>query len=76
MDVHRAVERDPPRFAALVSADYAGALRASALAEAARDRKGDPRGMRLWADGGESFYFCGPHRATLPALRRLLVEKG
>jgi hypothetical protein len=30
--------------------------------------------VRTVADGGESFYFCGPHRATLPALRRLLVE--
>ena len=24
--------------------------------------------VRTVADGGESFYFCGPHRATLPAL--------
>jgi hypothetical protein len=30
--------------------------------------------VRTIADGGESFYFCGPHRATLPALRKLLVE--
>ncbi len=29
--------------------------------------------VRTVADGGESFYFCGEHRATLPALRRLLV---
>jgi hypothetical protein len=28
--------------------------------------------VRTVADGGESFYFCGPHRATLPALRRAL----
>lgn len=28
--------------------------------------------VRTVADGGESFYFCGPHRATLPALWRLL----
>lgn len=26
--------------------------------------------VRTVADGGESFYFCGQHRATLPALRR------
>ncbi len=56
------VERDPTRFAALVSEDYAGALRASALVEAAADRKRDPRGMRLWADGGESFTTVGAHR--------------
>ena len=29
--------------------------------------------VRTVADGGESFYFCGEHRATLPALWRLLV---
>jgi len=29
--------------------------------------------VRTVADGGRSFYFCGPHRATLPALRRLLL---
>ncbi len=28
---------------------------------------------RTVADGGESFYFCGDHRATLPALRRALL---
>ena len=28
--------------------------------------------VRTVADGGESEYFCGPHRATLPALWRLL----
>lgn len=28
--------------------------------------------VRTVADGGESFYFRGPHRATLPALWRLL----
>ena len=27
--------------------------------------------VRTVADGGESFYFCGPHRATFPALWRL-----
>jgi hypothetical protein len=30
--------------------------------------------VRTVADGGESFYFCGPHRATLPALRRELLN--
>jgi hypothetical protein len=29
--------------------------------------------VRTVADGGESFYFCGEHRATLPALWRLLA---
>jgi hypothetical protein len=29
--------------------------------------------VRTVADGGESFYFCGDHRATFPALRRALV---
>ncbi|MFN9298903.1 MAG: hypothetical protein ACK6DZ_14500 [Acidobacteriota bacterium] len=28
--------------------------------------------VRTVADGGESFYFCGNHRATLPALWRML----
>ena len=30
--------------------------------------------VRTVADGGASFYFCGPHRATFPALRRRLLE--
>jgi len=30
--------------------------------------------VRTVADGGESFYFCGAHRATVPALWRLLRE--
>ena len=30
--------------------------------------------VRTVADGGESFYFCGDHRATFPALRRALLE--
>jgi len=30
--------------------------------------------VRTVADGGESFYFCGDHRATLPALRRAICE--
>jgi hypothetical protein len=29
--------------------------------------------VRTVADGGESFYFCGDHRATMPALRRALM---
>jgi hypothetical protein len=29
--------------------------------------------VRTVADGGESFYICGDHRATLPALRRALL---
>lgn len=30
--------------------------------------------VRTVADGGESFYFRGDHRATLPALRRAVLE--
>ena len=30
--------------------------------------------VRTVADGGESFYFCGDHRATVPALQRTLLE--
>jgi hypothetical protein len=30
--------------------------------------------VRTVADGGESFYFCGNHRATFPALYRTLME--
>ena len=30
--------------------------------------------VRTVADGGESYYFCGDHRVTLPALRRALLE--
>ena len=29
--------------------------------------------VRTVADGGESYYFQGDHRATLPALRRALL---
>jgi hypothetical protein len=29
--------------------------------------------VRTVADGGESFYVCGDHRATLPALRRAII---
>jgi hypothetical protein len=31
--------------------------------------------VRTVADGGESFYFCGDHRATLPAMRRAMLER-
>jgi hypothetical protein len=31
--------------------------------------------VRTVADGGESFYFCGDHRATLPALRRAMLRR-
>jgi hypothetical protein len=30
--------------------------------------------VRTVADGGESFYFCGDHRATFPALRAALLS--
>ena len=32
--------------------------------------------VRTVADGGESYYFCGDHRATLPALWRALPNSG
>ena len=32
--------------------------------------------VRTVSDGGESSYFCGDHRATLPALRRAILELG
>ena len=31
--------------------------------------------VRTVADGGESFYFCGAHRATFPALRRAILNE-
>ena len=31
--------------------------------------------VRTVADGGASFYFCGDHRATFPALRRAILER-
>jgi len=31
--------------------------------------------VRTVADGGESFYICGDHRATIPNLYRLILEK-
>ena len=30
--------------------------------------------VRTVADGGSSYYFCGDHRATFPALRRAYIE--
>lgn len=32
--------------------------------------------VRTVADGGESFYFCGDHRATVPAFHHLLMRTG
>ena len=31
--------------------------------------------VRTVADGGESYYFCGDHRATIPALRREFLTR-
>jgi hypothetical protein len=31
--------------------------------------------VRTVADGGASFYFCGDHRATFPALRRAILQQ-
>jgi hypothetical protein len=31
--------------------------------------------VRTVADGGQSFYFCGDHRATFPALRRAILDQ-
>ncbi|MDI6703324.1 MAG: hypothetical protein QME40_01430 [bacterium] len=31
--------------------------------------------VRTVSDGGESFYFCGEHRATIPNLHHLIIEK-
>jgi len=56
------IERDPPRFAALVNEDYQSSLRADALAAATTDRTRDPGGMALWASGGRSFVVIGAHR--------------
>lgn len=56
------VERDPARFAALVSEDYVPSLHGSARAGARADRRQDPAGMRLWARGGQSFTTIGAHR--------------
>jgi hypothetical protein len=56
------VERDPARFSALVSEDYVSALRPSAVGGGHADRQHDPRGMRLWAAGGQSLTVIGAHR--------------
>jgi hypothetical protein len=56
------VERDPQRFQALLSQDYAPAIKQGALADAAADRGRDPGGLRLWASGGRSFTVVGAHR--------------
>jgi hypothetical protein len=29
--------------------------------------------VRTVADGGDSYYICGDHRATVPALRRAVL---
>ena len=58
----QAVERDPTRFASLVSQDYDASIRRSALAAAAGDRSRDPRGTGLWLAGGESFTAVAAHR--------------
>jgi hypothetical protein len=31
--------------------------------------------VRTVASGGESYYFCGPHRATFPALRKAILAE-
>jgi hypothetical protein len=31
--------------------------------------------VRTVADGGSSYYFCGDHRATFPALRKAILER-
>jgi hypothetical protein len=56
------VERDPARFAALVSEDYASGLKVAAIAGAQQHRQRDPRGMTIWARGGESFTVIGAQR--------------
>lgn len=56
------IEEAPARFAALVSEVYAARLKAGALAAGARARLEDPRGVRLWAGGGESFTAVGAQR--------------
>lgn len=56
------VEREPARFAKLVSTDYVARLRASALTGARFDRLRDAGGMALWSHGGESFTVIGAER--------------
>ena len=56
------VERDPTRFAALVSQDYDASIRQGALAAARSDRSRDPRGISLWLAGGGSYTAVAAHR--------------
>ena len=56
------VERDPARFGSVVRVDYARSIRQSTIAAGAADRSGDPAGMVLWADGGQSFTVIGASR--------------
>lgn len=49
------IERDPGQFASLVEVDYAPSIRRSTIAAAASERRGDPIGMALWANGGQCF---------------------
>jgi hypothetical protein len=56
------VERDPIGFASLVEADYAPSIRQSTIAAGGSDRRSDPRGMALWASGGQSFTLIGASR--------------
>jgi hypothetical protein len=56
------VERDPVRFASMVEADYAPAIRQSTIAAGAADRRSDPVGMALWANGGQSFTLIAASR--------------
>ena len=56
------VERDPARFASVVRVDYAPSIRQSTIAAGTADRSGDPAGMALWANGGQSFTVIGASR--------------
>jgi hypothetical protein len=49
------IERNPARFAAVVKVDYAPSIRQSTIAAGAADRRSDPVGIALWANGGQSF---------------------
>ena len=56
------VERNPARFASLVQVAYAPTIRQSTLAAGAAERRSDPAGMTLWADGGQSLTLIGASR--------------
>src|SRR5205085_8118152 len=56
------VERDPVRFASMVKADYAPSIRRSTIATGAANRRSDPIGMALWANGGQSFTLIAASR--------------